>query len=140
MKILQKGIVISSKKRGIHLITNEVLKNIPEIKEIKKGIAFINIMHTSASLSINENADPTVRRDLEKFLTSMVPEEIDLYEHTYEGPDDMTAHIKSTIIGNSITIPITNGNFNLGVWQGIYLCEHRNNSGERHLIITILGE
>ncbi len=140
MKIFQKEIVISSKRRGFHLITNEVINKLPELKEIKRGIAHIFIQHTSASLNINENADPTVRSDMEKFFNTTVPENAEYFDHTLEGPDDMTSHIKSTLIGNSVIIPITNGTFNLGTWQGIYLCEHRNYSNNRRLVITIIGE
>ncbi len=140
MKIIQKEITLASRSRGFHLITDEILKAIPEIKDIKSGFAVIFIQHTSASLSINENADPTVRRDMEKFFTDVVPEEINYYKHTQEGPDDMTAHIKASIIGCSLTLPVTKGRFNLGIWQGIYLCEHRNRGGERNLVITLYGE
>ncbi len=140
MKIIQKEISISSKPRGFHLITNEILNRVPEIKDIKKGIAHIFIKHTSASLTINENADPTVRSDMEKYFNICVPEEADYFEHTLEGTDDMTSHIKATIIGNSIIVPIKNGFFNFGTWQGIYLCEHRNYSSNRNLVITIIGE
>lgn len=140
MIIFQKEIVISSKRRGFHLITNEVINKIPELKEVKRGIAHIFIKHTSASLTINENADPTVRSDMEKYFNTTVPENTEYFDHTLEGPDDMTSHIKSTLIGNSVIIPITNGSFNLGTWQGIYLCEHRNYSNNRRLVITIIGE
>jgi secondary thiamine-phosphate synthase enzyme len=122
------------------LITDEILSQIPEIREIKKGIAQIFIKHTSASLTLNENADPTVRSDMETYFNTIVPEDADYFEHTLEGSDDMTSHIKSSLLGSSVMVPITNGNFNLGTWQGIYLCEHRNNGGRRRLVITILGE
>ncbi|MCX7834302.1 MAG: secondary thiamine-phosphate synthase enzyme YjbQ [Ignavibacteria bacterium] len=140
MKIYQKEISITPRTRGFHLITNEILNKIPELKEFRTGIAHIFIKHTSASLTINENADPTVRSDMEKYFNISVPEDADYYEHTLEGADDMTSHIKSTVIGSSVIIPIKNGNFNLGTWQGIYLCEHRNYGGSRHLVITIIGE
>jgi secondary thiamine-phosphate synthase enzyme len=140
MKIFQKGIILPSKRRGFHLITDEILSQIPEIREIKKGIAQIFIKHTSASLTLNENADPTVRSDMETYFNTIVPEDADYFEHTLEGSDDMTSHIKSSLLGSSVMVPITNGNFNLGTWQGIYLCEHRNNGGRRRLVITILGE
>lgn len=140
MKVIQKEITVSPRRRGFHIITNEILSKIPELKEIKTGIAHIFIKHTSASLSINENADPTVRSDMEKYFSISVPDDVDYFAHTFEGADDMTSHIKSTIIGSGITIPITNGNFNLGTWQGIYLCEHRNFGGNRKLVITIIGE
>lgn len=128
------------KSRGFHLITSEILSLIPEINKIKKGIAQLFILHTSASLTINENADPTVRSDMETYFNTIVPEDADYFEHTLEGTDDMTSHIKSSIIGNSLMIPVTNGTFNLGTWQGIYLCEHRNRAGRRRITITVLGE
>jgi len=140
MSCFQKEINLASKPRGFHLVTNEVLKHIPEIKKFSIGIAHIFIKHTSASLSINENADSTVRDDMETHFNVMVPEDANYYQHTFEGLDDMTSHIKTSIIGSSITIPIKNGSFNLGTWQGIYLCEHRNHGGSRRLVITISGE
>jgi secondary thiamine-phosphate synthase enzyme len=140
MAFIQKEFFLSQKKRGFHLITNEVLNNIPEIKNIKIGIANIFIQHTSASLTINENADPTVREDMEIHFNKMVPEEGNCYRHTLEGLDDMTSHIKCSILGSNVTIPIKNGRFNLGTWQGIYLCEHRNRCGKRKLVVTINGE
>ena len=140
MKPIQKEIRLGAKPRGFHLITNEVLDQIPEIKKIATGIAHIFIQHTSAGLTINENADPTVRQDFETFFTRTVPEDISLYKHTLEGPDDMTSHIKSSLLGSSVSIPITNGNFNLGTWQGIYLCEHRNHGGPRRIVVTLMGE
>ena len=136
----QTKVTLSAKTRGYHIITNEVLKGIPEIKNIKTGIAHIFIQHTSASLTINENADPSVRRDFVSHFKRMVPEDTSLYEHTLEGPDDMTSHIKSSLLGHSVSIPITNGKFNLGTWQGIYLCEHRNSGGRRKLVVTLHGE
>ena len=138
---IQREITLRPKSRGFHLITGEILNDIPELKQIKTGIAHIFIKHTSASLSINENADPSVRADMETYFNRAVPEKDALhYEHTLEGTDDMTSHIKATIIGSSITIPISNGRFNLGTWQGIYLCEHRNYGGARDIVVTILGE
>ena len=139
MKWYQKEITLTEKKRGFHIITNEILKNIPEIKEINTGIANIFIQHTSASLTINENADPDVRIDFETHFNVMVPEDEDYYKHTDEGPDDMTSHIKASILGSQLTIPITDGELNLGTWQGIYLCEHRNHGGRRRLVITFFG-
>lgn len=126
MSIIQKELILSRKSRGFHLITEEVLDQLPEIESIKTGLAHIFIQHTSASLTINENADPTVRHDFETFFTRTVPEDTSLYKHVFEGPDDMTSHIKSSLLGSSVSIPITGGRFNLGTWQGIYLCEHRN--------------
>ncbi len=139
MKWYQKEITLTEKKRGFHIITNEILKNIPDIKEIKTGLANIFIQHTSASLSINENADPDVRVDFETHFNVMVPEDENYYKHTDEGPDDMTSHIKASILGSQITIPITDGELNLGTWQGIYLCEHRNHGGKRKLVVTYFG-
>lgn len=137
---IQKEIQLSPKSRGYHIITDEVLREIPEIKDIETGIAHIFIQHTSAGLTINENADPSVRRDFESHFSRAVPEDISLYEHTLEGTDDMTSHIKSSLLGSSVSIPVTNGRFNLGTWQGIYLCEHRNRGGSRKLVITLNGE
>ena len=140
MSVYQKEFSLRPRPRGFHIITDEVLQHIPELKNFKQGIANIFIKHTSASLSINENADPSVRTDMETHFNIMVPEDADHYEHTFEGPDDMTSHIKTSIIGSSLSIPVTNGKLNLGTWQGIYLCEHRNNGGSRKLVITIIGE
>jgi secondary thiamine-phosphate synthase enzyme len=140
MSFIQKEFYLKPRERGFHLITNEILNNIPEIKNIKTGIANIFIQHTSASLTINENADPTVREDMETQFNKMVPEEGNYYRHTFEGLDDMTSHIKCSILGSSITIPVKDGRLNLGTWQGIYLCEHRNHGGRRKLVITLLGE
>jgi secondary thiamine-phosphate synthase enzyme len=140
MKFFQKEITIQSKNRGFHLVTREILNEVPEIKNISKGIMHIFIQHTSASLTINENADPDVRTDMESHFNKSVPENAPYYIHTTEGSDDMPAHIKSVILGNSVTIPITNGHLNLGTWQGVYLCEHRNYGGRRGLVITMWGE
>lgn len=136
----QKKITLSPKPRGYHIITREILQEIPEIKDIQTGLAHIFIQHTSASLTINENADPSVRRDFETHFKRAVPEDTSLYEHTLEGTDDMTSHIKSSLLGSSVSIPITNGSFNLGTWQGVYLCEHRNRGGARKLVVTLHGE
>ena len=136
----QKEICISSKSRGFHLITHEVIGNFPDINKISKGILHIFIKHTSASLTINENADSTVLSDFEAHFNVMVPENQPYYHHIMEGPDDMPAHLKSSILGSSIQVPITNGALNLGTWQGIYLCEHRNNSGPRKLVLTSWGD
>ncbi len=140
MIVKQKELRLHPKPRGFHLITSEVLAEIPEIRKIKSGLAHVFIQHTSAGLTINENADPTVRQDFETFFTRTVPEDVSLYKHTLEGPDDMTSHIKSSLLGSSVSIPITNGRFNLGTWQGIYLCEHRNHGGPRKLVVTLMGE
>ena len=138
--IYQKEFSISSKSRGFHLITHDVVSSFPELNEIKKGILQVFIKHTSASLTINEDADPTVRTDFETHFNEMVPENQPYYLHTTEGSDDMPAHLKSSILGSSIQIPISNGLLNLGTWQGIYLCEHRNHGGERTLFLTAWGE
>jgi len=139
MDWFQKIITISESKRGFVLITDQIMSEIPEINEFKIGILHLFIKHTSASLTINENADPTVREDLEQHFNHSVPENAPFYQHTMEGPDDMPAHIKSTLIGNSLTVPISEGLLNLGTWQGIYLCEHRNHPHSRKIIATING-
>ena len=139
MKIFQKEIKLSPFKRGFHLITDVIVKNLPELKEISIGFMQVFIKHTSASLTINENADSSVRLDFESHLNKMVPENAPYYIHTYEGADDMPAHIKSSLMGASIQIPITNGKLNLGIWQGIYLCEHRDHGGSRSILITAFG-
>ncbi|SHG01557.1 secondary thiamine-phosphate synthase enzyme [Fodinibius roseus] len=136
----QQQITLSPKSRGFHIITDEILEEIPEIKQIRAGLAHIFIQHTSASVTINENADPSVRRDFASHFKRMVPEDTSMYEHTLEGPDDMTSHIKSSLLGCSVSIPVTGGTLNLGTWQGIYLCEHRNNGGPRKLVVTLQGE
>lgn len=136
---LQKEFSLSPKSRGFHLITREVLLQLPEIKEIENGLLNLFIKHTSASLSINENADPTVREDMENYFNRAVPENEPYYKHIYEGADDMPAHIKSSIIGASVTLPVSNGELNVGTWQGIYLCEHRNIGGARNIVATLQG-
>ena len=133
-------ISLRKRKRGFHLITDEVVSAMPEIRNIRAGICQIFIQHTSASLTINENADPTVRTDFEMFFNKTVPENDPDYEHDYEGSDDMPAHLKSALLGTTVSVPISNGKFALGIWQGIYLCEHRNYGGERKLVITAWGE
>ncbi|MCG1036154.1 secondary thiamine-phosphate synthase enzyme YjbQ [Polaribacter sargassicola] len=135
----QKEIQLQPFKRGFHLITTKILNEIPEVKTIKKGFLKVFIKHTSASLTINENADSTVRVDFESHFNKMVAENEPYYIHTYEGSDDMPAHIKASLLGSSVEIPITNGRLNLGTWQGIYLCEHRNYGGSRNLVITAFG-
>ncbi len=128
------------KSRGFHLVTRDVIEQIPNLNSINCGLLHLFIQHTSASLTINENADPTVRQDLESHFNEFVPERAPYYRHDYEGDDDMPAHIKSCILGSSLTIPITRGQLNLGTWQGIYLCEHRNRGGTRTLVATVQGE
>jgi secondary thiamine-phosphate synthase enzyme len=137
---IQKEIILPSHSRGFHIITHLIENKIEELQNIRMGVAHIFIKHTSASLTINEDADPTVRVDFESHMNVMVPEKAPYYLHTMEGPDDMPAHLKSSIIGSSVNIPITDGQFNLGTWQGIYLCEHRDQGGPRKIVITISGE
>ena len=137
---IQKEISLNPRPRGFHLITNEILQNIQEIGDISIGTMEIFIKHTSASLTINEDADPTVRDDFESHFNQIVPENAPYYKHTIEGPDDMPAHLKSSILGSSVTIPITNGTLNLGTWQGIYLCEHRNHGSSRNVVLTLTGK
>jgi secondary thiamine-phosphate synthase enzyme len=139
MKVYQKEISLSPYRRGFHLVTREILSQLPEIGEIKAGILHVFIKHTSASLTLNENADPTVRMDFESHFNKMVPEGMSYYKHDYEGDDDMPAHIKSSLLGSTVTIPVTNGRLNGGTWQGIYLCEHRNHGGSRRLVLTVYG-
>ena len=136
---IQKKISLTPRSRGFHIITDNILENIPELKDFKAGILQLFIKHTSASLTINENADPTVRMDFESHFNILAPENNNYYKHTCEGPDDMPAHLKSSILGSSVSIPITDGKLNLGVWQGIYLCEHRDHGTVRKLIATIQG-
>lgn len=136
----QRELDLAPKKRGFHLITAEVTQAIPELTQISVGLLHVHIKHTSASLTINENADPTVREDFESHFNILVPEEGKHYRHTLEGPDDMTSHIKASLLGSSLTVPITGGRLNLGIWQGIYLCEHRNHGGSRSLVLTAHGQ
>ncbi len=136
----QKRITISPKSRGFHLITDDILHQVSQIREISIGTLHLFIQHTSASLTINENADPTVRTDLESHINVMVPENAPYYRHTYEGPDDMPAHIKASILGSNLTIPIGKGRLLLGTWQGVYLGEHRDHASSRTIIATIQGE
>ena len=137
---IQKEILLQPRPRGFHLITDEVINNIPELIDISIGSLSIFIKHTSASLTINEDADPTVRIDFESHFNETVPENAPYYRHTIEGSDDMPAHLKSSILGSSITIPISDGKLNLGTWQGIYLCEHRNKKPTRKIVMTINGQ
>ncbi|MCJ8211465.1 secondary thiamine-phosphate synthase enzyme YjbQ [Mucilaginibacter sp. RS28] len=140
MKIFQTHLQLPQKRRGFHLITSEILRALPEISQINTGICQVFIQHTSASLTINENADPTVRLDFEMWFNKAVRENDPDYQHDYEGADDMPAHLKSSLLGASVTIPITNGRPALGTWQGIYLCEHRDYGGSRKLVVTAWGE
>jgi len=139
MKFYQKEISLPHFNRGFHLVTNLILAGIPEISKITVGQLQVFIKHTSASLTINENADPTVRKDFESHFNKMVPENMPYYIHNYEGSDDMPAHLKASLLSSSIQVPISNGRLNLGTWQGIYLCEHRNYGGNRKLVLTAYG-
>ncbi len=139
MEFYQSEIQLQPFSRGFHLVTDDILEAFPEISQIKMGQLQVFIKHTSASLTINENADPTVRLDFESHFNEIVPEHAPYYKHTYEGPDDMPAHIKASMLGASVQIPITNGKLNLGTWQGIYLCEHRDFGGSRKMVLTAFG-
>ena len=137
---IQNELNLKAKRRGFHLITDEVLNQLPEISAIQCGILHLFIKHSSASITLNENADPTVRSDMEAHFNHFVPERASYYQHTYEGDDDMPAHIKASLLGNSLSLPISNGRLNIGIWQGIYLGEHRNHAGKRSIVATINGE
>jgi secondary thiamine-phosphate synthase enzyme len=137
---IQKQLQLSSKSRGFHLITAEILQQLPELHKFSLGLAHIFLQHTSASLTINENADADVRHDLESYFSRTVPENQAYFRHILEGADDMPAHIKSVLLGCSLTIPIRDGKLALGIWQGIYLCEHRNQAGKRSILITLNGD
>jgi secondary thiamine-phosphate synthase enzyme len=139
MQFFQNQISLEPFSRGFHLITSEIEEALPEIKSIQIGQLQVFIKHTSASLTINENADTTVRDDFENHINVMVPENASYYKHTFEGADDMPAHIKASLMGSSVQIPITNGKLNLGMWQGIYLCEHRDYGGSRKIVLTAFG-
>ncbi len=137
---LQKELMLKPRPRGFHLVTDEVLSELPELRDFKIGMMNIFILHTSASLTINENADPSVRHDFAAHFDRSVPENQPYYQHQDEGPDDMPAHLKSSLLGCSLDIPISAGRLRMGTWQGIYLCEHRNHGGSRRLVVTIQGE
>ena len=136
---VQKQIALAPRSRGFHLVTDELLGALPDLARIRIGIAHFFVQHTSASLCINENADPSVRSDLETSFNALAPEDA-RYGHTAEGADDMPAHVKAALIGTSVSVPITNGRLNLGTWQGIYLCEHRDRGGSRRVLATLAGE
>ena len=135
----QRKVTLPAHKRGFHLITREIMAELPELARISVGLLHVFIQHTSASLTINENADPDVPADLETSFSAIAPEDFP-YQHTMEGPDDMPAHVKAALLGSSVTVPVANGQLCLGTWQGIYLCEHRNNGGRRRLVLTLSGE
>ena len=136
----QREITLDPRPRGFHLVTREVVEAVPELGGLTVGIANVFVQHTSASLTINENASPAVRADFRSWFDAVVPEDAPYWTHTLEGPDDMPAHIKSSLTGNSLTIPVRDGELALGTWQGIYLCEHRDSGGARTLILTVWGE
>ncbi len=140
MKIIQCQLKLKERRRGFHLVTSEIEEAVPEILEFKTGICQVFIQHTSASLTINENASPTVRKDFEMYFNKSIPENDQVYSHNDEGSDDMPAHLKASILGSSVMIPVKNGRLAFGTWQGIYLCEHRNKGGQRSVLITIWGE
>ena len=140
MIVIQKEIKLRARNRGFHLVTAEIISQIPELKTIRHGELHVFIKHTSASLTLNENADPTVREDFEKHFNNLAPEHAPYYEHDTEGSDDMPAHLKASILGSSVSVPVTDGRLNLGTWQGIYFCEHRNYGGARELELTLFGE
>ena len=137
---LQREITLRPRPRGFHLVTDEVESAVPELREVQVGIAHLFIRHTSASLTLNENASPDVRRDFESWFNAVVPEDAPFWTHTIEGPDDMPAHIKASVLGPALTLPVTGGRFALGTWQGVYLCEHRDHGGARSLVVTVFGE
>ena len=137
---VQKEIILPRHPRGFHIITDHIIRELPQIKDISAGLLHVFIKHTSASLTINEDADPTVRIDFESHFNETVPENAPYYRHTLEGSDDMPAHLKSAILGSSVSIPIGGGKLILGTWQGIYLCEHRNHSGNRRIVLTVNGD
>ncbi|WP_049630034.1 secondary thiamine-phosphate synthase enzyme YjbQ [Cellvibrio sp. pealriver] len=137
---LRKEFHLKARTRGFHLITDEILANIPELTTYKIGLLNVFIKHTSASLTINENADPTVRKDFESFFNEHVPEDMPYYLHNDEGSDDLPAHLKTSILGCNLTIPVHQGHLDIGIWQGIYLCEHRNQGGSRSIVLTLQGE
>src|SRR5215471_13589457 len=139
MPWFQRNILLPAKGRGFHLITREVVQAMPEIESLQIGLLHVFVQHTSASLAINENADPDVPADLERTLNAIAPEDFP-YRHTIEGPDDMPAHVKAVLLGSSVSVPVQNGKLCLGTWQGIYLCEHRNRGGRRQLVLTLQGE
>ena len=139
MSFSQHHIDLRARPRGVHLVTHEIVAALPELRELRVGLAHIFIRHTSASLTLNENASPDVRRDFETWFNATVPEEF-AWTHTLEGADDMPAHVKASLLGPSLTLPVSGGRFALGTWQGIYLCEHRDRGGPRSLLVTLTGE
>lgn len=137
---IQKQITLRPRPRGFHLVTDEVADGVPELRSLEVGVALVFVQHTSASLTLNENASPDVRRDFAAWFDRAVPDGADYFAHTLEGPDDMPAHIKASLTGASLTLPVRGGRFALGTWQGIYLCEHRDEGGARRVLVTAFGE
>jgi secondary thiamine-phosphate synthase enzyme len=137
---LQREIELRPRPRGFHLVTGEIVEALPELRELRVGVAHLFIRHTSASLTLNENASPDVRRDFESWFSEAVPERAPYWTHTLEGPDDMPAHVKASLLGPSVSIPIGAGRLALGTWQGVYLCEHRDHGGPRSVVATVWGE
>ena len=139
MMWLQREIVLDPRPRGFHLVTRELMAALPEVREVQVGLLHLLIQHTSASLALNENASPDVRRDFEAYFNATVPEDAPYWTHTLEGADDMPAHIKAALLGPSLTLPLSRGRLALGTWQGIYLCEHRDRGGPRSVVATLNG-
>ncbi len=137
---VQRSVALAARPRGFHLVTRDVLEALPELAEVRVGLLHVLIQHTSASLTLNENASPDVRRDFETWFNVVVPESFPGWTHTFEGPDDMPAHVKASLMGPSLTLPVGDGRLQLGTWQGIYLCEHRDHGGSRSLVLTLNGE
>jgi secondary thiamine-phosphate synthase enzyme len=137
---VQQQFQLATRPRGFHLVTGEVLEAVPQLSELEVGLLHLLIRHTSASLTLQENASPDVRRDFETWFNRAVPERADYWTHTLEGPDDMPAHVKASLMGSSLSLPIARGRLALGTWQGIYLCEHRDRGGPRSLLVTLAGE
>ena len=137
---LQREIQLEKRQRGFHLVTDEILDAVPEVGELSVGLVHVHILHTSASLTLNENASADVRRDFESWFSEAVPEDASYWTHTLEGPDDMPAHVKASLLGPSLTLPIGDGRLRLGTWQGVYLCEHRDSGGSRSVVVTVWGE
>ena len=137
---LQREVTLEARPRGFHLVTRELVEAVPELRDVRVGMAHVFIRHTSAALTLNENASPDVRRDFEAWFDEAVPERASYWTHTLEGDDDMPAHLKASLLGPSVSIPVADGRLALGTWQGIYLCEHRNRGGPRSLVVTVWGD
>ena len=137
---LQREITLRPRPRGFHLVTGDIEDAVPELRDVAVGLAHLFIRHTSASLTLNENASPDVRRDFESWFDAAVPEDASYWTHTVEGPDDMPAHIKASLLGPALSLPVSGGRLALGTWQGVYLCEHRDRGGPRSLLVTVFGD